>query len=693
MHDANQFLLSLTIVLVVAAVTTVVFQWLRQPVVLGYLIAGLIVGPHLPIPLVADPEIVQTLSELGVILLMFSIGLELSVRKLAAVGPTAGLTALLETSLMVWVGFTAARLFGWTGLQSLFTGAIVAISSTTIIAKVYAKQGFTGRSRELVFGILVVEDLIAVLLMTILTALASGSGLAAGPLAATVGRLIAFLLGLVVVGLLVVPRAVRAIARLRRRETLLVASIGICFGLALLAQSFGYSAALGAFLAGSLVAESGEEKDVAQLVEPVRDMFAAVFFVSVGMSIDPRLVGEHWRVVLALTGAVVGGKVVSVSVGSFLTGSGLRTSIQTGMSLAQIGEFSFIIAALGVTLHATDSFLYPVAITVSAVTTLLTPWLVRAAEPFASWVDRKLPRPLQTFAALYGSWLEELRPDRRRPTTAGEVRRVLRLLVLDAAVLAALIVGTAASLPQIAAFAGRRLGVDAAAARVATIASAMVFAAPFCLGVVRLSRKLGVTLARAALPKERRRQVDFAAAPRRTLVVTLQLAGVLLVGMPLLALTQPFLPLLPGVLLFVVVLALLGIGFWHSATNLQGHVRAGAQLVLDSLAAQTRAPAQAPQEGRSFADVHQLLPGLGTLAAVRLATESPAVGRTLAQLKLRGRTGATVLAVTRAAGGVIVPTAKERLQVGDVLALAGTHEAIAAATAALEPRNEPPAGT
>jgi K+:H+ antiporter len=690
MHDAHQFLQSLTIVLVVAAVTTVVFQWLRQPVVLGYLIAGLIVGPHLPIPLVADPDIVRTLSEFGVILLMFSIGLELSVRKLAAVGPTAGLTALLETSVMVWIGFTVGQLVGWTNLQSVFTGAIVAISSTTIIAKVFAEQGVTGKTRELVFGILVVEDLIAVLLMTILTALASGSGLAAGPLAATVARLIAFLVGLVVVGLLVVPRVVRAIARLQRRETLLVASIGICFGLALLAQAFGYSAALGAFLAGSLVAESGEEKDVERLVEPVRDMFAAVFFVSVGMLIDPGLVGRHWAVVLALTGAVVVGKVVSVSVGSFLTGNGLRTSIQTGMSLAQIGEFSFIIAGLGVALHATDAFLYPVAITVSGLTTLLTPWLIRAAVPFASWMDRKLPRPLQTFAALYGSWLEELRSAPRRPTTAGEIRRLLRLLVLDAAVLAALIVGTAASLSGLAGFAERRIGVSDAVGRSVIVGAAVVLAAPFCFGVVRSSRKLGMTLARAALPKQQRR-VDFAAAPRRMLVVTLQLAGVLLVGMPLLALTQPFLPLLPGVVLLVVVLALLGVGFWRSATNLQGHVRAGAQVVLDALAAQTR-PA-APPPGRSIADMHQLLPGLGSLAAVRLEAESPAVGKTLAQLKLRGRTGATVLAVTRPAGGVIVPTAKERLQVGDVLALAGTHEAIAAATAALERRNEPPAGT
>jgi CPA2 family monovalent cation:H+ antiporter-2 len=361
------------------------------------------------------------------------------------------------------------------------------------------------------------------------------------------------------------------------------------------------------------------------------------------------------------------------------------------MSLAQIGEFSFIIAALGLSLHVTGSFLYPVAVTVSAVTTLGTPWLIRASEPVASWLDRKLPKPLQTFAALYGSWLEELRSAPRRPTTAGEIRRLLRLLVLDAAVLAGLIVGTAAALPEIAALAGRQLGVGEGPARAVTIGGAIVVAVPFCLGVVRLSRKLGVTLARAALPKERRRGVDFAAAPRRTLVVTLQLAGVLLVGTPLLALSQPFIPVLPGVIFFVLVLAMLWLGFWRSATNLQGHVRAGAQVVLNALTAQTRhAPAPAP--GRTFADVHQLLPGLGALAAVQLEPESASVGKTLAQLKLRGRTGATVLALTRAGGGVIVPTAKERLQAGDVLALAGTHVAIAAATSLLEGRNEAAAG-
>lgn len=690
MQDAHEFLKSLTVVLAVAAVTTVVFQRLRQPVVLGYLIAGLIVGPHVPIPLVADPGVVQTLSELGVILLMFSLGLEFSLRKLMAVGPTAGFTALLQSSVMVWLGFMIGRLFGWTPLESLFAGAVIAISSTTIIAKAFEEQGVTGKLRELVVGILIVEDLIAVLLMAILTGIASGTGLAAGPLAATIGRLAAFLVGLIAVGLLLVPRAIRAITRLNRRETTLVASIGICFTIALLAQAFGYSVALGAFLAGSLVAESGEEKEVERLVEPVRDVFAAVFFVSVGMLIDPALVARHWPAVVVLTVAVVLGKVSGVSLGAFLTGSGMRASVQAGLSLAQIGEFSFIIAGLGLALNATGDFLYPVAVAVSALTTLLTPWMIRASEPVAVWVDHKLPRPLQTFAALYGSWVEELRARRPADTAAAGLRRLLRLLVLDALLLGGLIVGTAGAIAPIVAIARDRLGMTEILTRWLVVGAAVALSAPFCIGVVRVSRKLGLTLARLALPAEKHKGVDFAAAPRRMLVVTFQLAAVLLVGTPLLAFTQPFLPGIPGAALLALVVVVLGLAFWRSATNLQGHVRAGAEVILEALAAQSRSRATSAA-GDSLEEVHQLLPGLGTLTAVRLDPGSTAVGRTLAQLNLRGRTGATVLAITRSAGGVTVPTAAERLQVGDILALAGTHDAIEAARAAvLDRRTETP---
>ncbi len=682
MHDAHEFLRALTIVLCVAAVTTVIFQRLRQPVILGYIMAGLIVGPHVPIPLVADSNVVRTLSEVGVILLMFSLGLEFSLRKLIQVGPTAALTALVETSLMMWLGFSVAQLFGWTIFEGMFTGAIVAISSTTIVAKAFQEQKVTGKLREIVVGVLIVEDLIAILLLAALTAIASGSGLSAGPLAWTVGRLAAFLFGLVAIGMLLVPRAVRLIVRLNRPETTIVASVGLCFALAMLAQWFGYSVALGAFIAGSLVAESGEEKPIEKLVEPVRDIFAAVFFVSVGMLIDPALIARHWPAILVLTTVVIFGKILGVSLGVFLTGNRLRISVQSGMSLAQIGEFSFIIAGLGLTLSATGDFLYPVAIVISALTTLTTPWLIRASGPLSSWLDRKLPRPLQTFSVLYGSWIEGLRNAPPAVNTIARIRKLLHRLLLDAALFAGIIIGIASFRGKLTALLQNDAGISPKWTDPLLIAAAVVLAGPFFLGIVRVGRKLGHTLAEVVLPVVKEDRVDFAAAPRRLLVTTFELVVVFILGVPLAAITRPLVPGAPGGVLIALLLAVLGIAFWRDATNLQGHVRAGAEVVVDVLARQSHGR---NGDESSLRQVGDILPGLGALTAVEVHQQSPALGRTLADLNLRALTGASVLAITRNEGNLIAPSAKETLRAGDTLALTGTQEAIAAARKLLEP--------
>jgi len=271
----------LALVFCVAALTTIVFHRLRQPVVFGYLLAGMIVGPHLPVPLVVDEGTIRTLSELGVILLMFSLGLEFRLRRVVAIAGTSGLAALAETSLMLGVGFVAAQALGWTPIESVFTGAMVAISSTTIVAKAFAELKVTGRVRDIVFGILVVEDLIAILLVAMLTAVAAGGGMTAGVLLGTSVRLATFLVVLIGVGALIVPRLVRVVTRAESADMTLVTSIGICFAAALAALAFGYSVALGAFIAGSLVAESGESARIEPLIEPVRDLFLAIFFVSV----------------------------------------------------------------------------------------------------------------------------------------------------------------------------------------------------------------------------------------------------------------------------------------------------------------------------------------------------------------------------------------------------------------------------
>src|SRR5207237_256041 len=316
---SHAFLQNLAVVLCVAALATVVFQRLRQPVVFGYLLAGLIIGPHMPIPLVANPQMVRALSELGVILLMFSLGLEFSIRKLVQVSQKAGAVALFECSVMISVGYLVGQMLGFSRIESIFAGAIVGISSTTIIVKAFEEQKVKGRVTELVFGILIIEDLIAIFLLTVLTTIAQSGAVSASELGLTAVRLAMFLAPLIGFGILTVPRAIRAVQRLGRPETTLVASIGICFAAALLALSFGYSVALGAFLAG------------------------------------------HGR----------------------------RTAMKAGMSLAQIGEFSFIIASVGVASSVIGGWIYPVAIAVSAITTLTTPLLDQALEQ-SHGVDRSL---------------------------------------------------------------------------------------------------------------------------------------------------------------------------------------------------------------------------------------------------------------------------------------------------------------
>ena len=694
MTDAHAFLQNLALVLCTAAVTTVVFQRLRQPVVFGYLIAGMIVGPHTPIPLSADEGMVRTLSELGVILLMFSLGLEFRLRRVIQVAATSGIAALFETSMMLGLGYIIGRLFGWTSIESVFAGAIVAISSTTIIARAFAEQGIRGRLSEIVFGILIVEDLIAIFLVAVLTAVAAGGGITPGSLGLTAVRLVTFLAGLIGIGVIIIPRLIRTVIKLDRAETMLVATIGICFAAALLAVTLGYSAALGAFIAGSLVAESGEGVRIEQFVHPVRDMFVAIFFVSVGMLIDPRVIVDHAGAVFALTALVIAGKIVAVSVGAFLTGNGLRSSVQTGMSLAQIGEFSFIIAAVGLAAGATRDFLYPVAVAVSAITTLLTPWLIRAAGPAAMWVDRKLPRPLQTTAALYGSWIENIRG---APAQAGRSRvpGLVRVLLIDGALLAVVIIGAATERGRFETVLGDWLGVSELAALAVLVAAAMGLAIPLMIGIYRSARRLGFILAVRALPSAGRRAVDFAAAPRRALVAILQLATLLLVAVPLLAITQPFLPGYPGLAMLFVIVVLLGAALWRSALNVQGHAQAGAEMIVAALAPHLVRDDESDALMRTMEHVATMLPGLGDPEVVRIAVNSPAVNKSLAELNIRGLTGATVLCITRneataaaqEALQVGVPSGRQRLYVGDVLALAGSHESITAARLLLVPEN------
>ena len=658
-----------------AALTTIACQRLRLPVVLGYLLAGIIVGPHTPIPFFAHEETISTLAELGVILLMFSLGLEFNLRALARVIPTAGVVAVIEVGLTFGLGFQVGALFGLDTRTSLLAGALVSISSTMIVSHAFQDLRFEKRAREFVFGILIAEDLVAILMLATLSALAAGSGDTGNILMATAGRLVLYVAGLLGLGLLVVPQVFRSIVALRRKETLLVTSVGFCFALAFLAQSQGLSVALGAFLAGALISEAGVSRHVEPLVEPLRDMFTGIFFVSIGMLFDPAGALRDWPLVVALAFVVLVGKSVGVTVGSFLSGQPVRTAVQAGMSLTQIGEFSFVIATIAAGLSAGAGRLFSVAVAVAMLTAFTTPLLMRRSERIALTVDAKLPRPLQVFVSLYGSWMELLRQP-RAVSAWSLVRRGLALLLFYAAALAGIIIAAAINLPALEAALARQFSLGLQAASALAIVGTGLVCLPLAVLMVRAGRDIAQRLAARALPPPAR-GVDQGRAPRRTLVLALQVAGLLAVGLLIVAVTQPFLPRLSAPALIALVLAFLSVAFWRAAQDLQGHVRATAEVAAHVLVSDHR---RADTPDAALAQVANLLPGIGSLSAFTVEAGGPADRHTLAELNLRGLTGATVVAVCRGDRPLIYPSGGVRLEAGDVLALSGTTEAIAAAS-------------
>ena len=383
-------------ILITATVVTLLCRWLKQPVVLGYLIAGFLVGPHVPfIYTVTDLKGVQVWAEIGVIFLLFSLGLEFSFKKLSKVGGSAGITALFEISCMLMIGFFTGRILGWSTMDCIFLGGILSISSTSIIVRALDELNLKTKSFvPLVFGVLVVEDLLAVLLLMVLSTLAATATFSGEDILISVFKLGFFISLWFLVGIYLLPVILKKIKGMLNNETILIVSIGQCLMMVMIATKVGFSPALGAFVMGSLLAETSEGQRIEKVLHPVRDLFAAVFFVSVGMLINPPLLLEHSGTIVVITLAVLFGKIISVSLGALVSGQSLKNSVQAGFSLAQIGEFSFIIATLGLTLKVTSDFLYPIAVAVSAITSFTTPYQIRYSQRMARWLESRLGQPV-----------------------------------------------------------------------------------------------------------------------------------------------------------------------------------------------------------------------------------------------------------------------------------------------------------
>ncbi|MBS1921506.1 MAG: cation:proton antiporter [Bacteroidetes bacterium] len=396
MGHLPNLILDLALVLITASVALLLFKRIKQPLVLGYIIAGYLVGPHFKLfPTVADPGSIEVMSELGVIFLLFGLGLEFSFKKLMRVGGSASITAFVEIIFITTSGFLLGKWLGWSTIDSLFLGGMLASSSTTIILRAFDELGVKAKQfANIVFGVLIVEDIVVILLMVLLSTVAVTQQIQGGEIIFTILKLVFFLALWFIMGIFLLPTLLKKAKKWLDDENLLLLSIGLCLGMVVLAVQVGFSAELGAFIMGSIIAETTSAEKVEHLIKPIKDLFGAVFFVSVGMMIDPKTIIEHKWAVLAVTLLTFFGKIFSTTVGAIFSGQPLKQSVQVGLSMAQIGEFAFIVAALGVSLKVTSDFLFPIAVGASAITTFTTPYLIKYSEPVYKLIEKILPRKM-----------------------------------------------------------------------------------------------------------------------------------------------------------------------------------------------------------------------------------------------------------------------------------------------------------
>lgn len=581
-----RFIHDLALIMVVAGITTVLCHRLRQPVVLGYLVAGMLLGPHTPpLAFVLEEQSLHAIAELGVVLLLFSVGLEFNLRRLRQVGAGPVVAAGTEVMLMLWLGYELGRAFGWRTMDALFLGAIMSLSSTMLVLR---SLDDAGRRKEafgqLVLGILVVEDIFTVVLIALLSGIALTGDVAPGQALTLIGKLALFVVVGLVLGLLAIPRFIDWVAGLGRNETLLVTTLGVCFGASLLAVNAGLSVALGAFISGAIVGESHALPRVEKLIAPLRDMFSALFFVAIGMLIDPRALLQYWLPVLLVSVAVIVGKTLTCTFGGALAGHDGRNALRAGLSLAQIGEFSFVIASLGLSLKVTSDFLYPIAVAVSAVTAFVTPYLVRSSDRIAEAAERRMPRPMRVLLAAYANWIAGLKPVEENAAIAAMLRRLVFHIVINMTLVMAVFLGASYLKPQLLELLPESIASDGAR-RSVLWAAALFLSLPMLIAAYRKADALGMVLAELGIREGAAGARTYAL--RRVLGKLIPLGALVILALLVTVLGAAILP--PGeVLLVLLALAALVSAFlWRSFVQVHARLQAALKETIEKPAEAT----------------------------------------------------------------------------------------------------------
>ena len=628
----------LGLILMTAGIAVLLFKKLKQPLVLGYLIAGFLAGNNFDFfPTIRDTKSVEVWAEIGIIFLLFSLGLEFSFKKLIKVGGTASITAITQISFMIFLGYFVGQLLDWSKMDSLFLGVILSISSTTIILKSFDELGikvqrFVGN----VIGALIVQDIIAILLMVLLSTIAVSENFSGGELIQSILKLVFFLVLWFLSGIFIIPTVLKKAKHLLTDEMLLIISIALCLLMVILAANVGFSPALGAFIMGSIIAETTQAEHIEHLVKPVKDLFGAVFFVSVGMLIDPHTLVEHAIPVLILSLVTIFGQSISSTIGCLLSGQPLKESVQTGMSLSQIGEFSFIIATLGITLQVTSSFLYPIVVAVSAMTTFSTPYMIKFSGPFSDFLSRKLPRKWLKRIERYSASTQAIKTVNNWKTVINAY--LTQVVIHSIIIVAVILLSSRFILPLV-----KEYPFGAAIGALITLA----FLAPF-LWALSLRR---VAVAEVSILLEERKS----RGPMAMLFLFRILIAIVYIGLLLNIFFSPKTALVAFVVA-IILYFLFQKRLNHQYHKIENHF-------LSNLNDREISKAK-----RSRSD---LSPWDGHMAVFDIAAESNIAGETLKKLQLREQLGINIASIKRGEITIHIPDANERIFPGDEVFVIG----------------------
>lgn len=637
----------LAFILILGAFTTILFKWLKQPVVLGYIVAGFLASPHFTyLPSVTTETNIDFWAQLGIVVLLFSLGLEFSFKKLLSAGGSAVVTALFIVCGMMTAGFAVGHILGFSNINSLFLGGMLSMSSTTIIIKAFTDLNLRHRKfASLVFAVLIVEDLFAVLMMVILSSIAINNSVEGGEMLYSISKLAFFLVIWFVVGVFVLPSLLNSQRRFLNSETLLIVSMGLCLGMAVFSVACGFSLALGAFVMGSILAGTSFAERIEKITMPVKDLFGSVFFISVGMMVNPEVIAEYWLPILILSAVVIVGMIFFGSFGMLLTGQSLRVAIESGFSLTQIGEFAFIIASLGMSLGVLDTQIYPIVVAVSVVTTFTTPYFIRMADPAYDWVEAHLPKRLHFLIDRYSSSATAEQSVTKQLWHSLLKRYLWRVMLYSIVLIAICVLTTNYILPLLT-------GIFPSWGRMLTLVISLIAMSPFLMALTYPASK---QTERSRL-RECNARFDI---PLIIMTVVRLLIAMCIIVYLISSLYSMAVGWTLGIALFLVLM----LSFSRRVKKRLARIETR---FIDNLN---------ERELRRSGAKNALVPNLH-LAFMTVGYDCPFVGEQLKNSGLRNQYGVSVSSIQRGNTTIMVPGADSRIFPGDILGVIGTDEEI-----------------